>query len=284
MITSALVRACRREFGDIPKLTQVSRNGDGVVNQFNTGKYPIIEGSYLVYVSGVAKTESASFASGKFGIDLDSGDIQVYTTPANNVPVKATFKYAHWRDQNWVDAINMGIQELNYRGYFRQTVRQPVTLSAGVRTFSGPSGCVDLYTILNSIVPGTWTKLPINWSYQQDANKVILGVAPVSRTSAAYSFLRKMSTYDATSATLDVKDEWIELVQKYAGNVFYSSLAGKIAKQGHASIDDGHFSFTNLRAQSRDLFEEFDLASKRAKPTRPAKDIQSVIDLGGEES
>lgn len=278
MITSALIAACRREFGDVPKLTRASRQGNASVNQFNTGKFPIIEGSYSIYISGVAKTENTDYT-----IDLDSGDISTTSTPANGIEVRADFKYAFWRDRNWVDAINMGINELNYRGYFRQTIRESFFLSAGVRTFSGPTNCVDLYSIVQSITSGTWSKLPINWSYQQDANKVILGQTPTSKTSAARSYLRKMSTYDVTSATLDVKDEWIELVQKYAGSVFYSSLAGKIAKQGHATIDDGHFSFTNLRAQSRDLFDEFDMASKRAKPTRPAKEIQSVVETGGVE-
>jgi hypothetical protein len=85
--------------------------------------------------------------------------------------------------------------------------------------------------------------------------------------------LRNLKTYSATSATIDVLPDWEELVKKKAGSIFYRSLAGKIAKQGNATIDEGHFSFSNLRAMANDLDTEFDKKALRKKPARPAKDI-----------
>ena len=121
----------------------------------------------------------------------------------------------------------------------------------------------------------------MNWSYQQDVNKLILGQSPTKSNLAYISYLRRLQSYTAVSATIDIKDDWIEPIKKYAGAMFYRSLAGKIAKQGNATIDEGHFSFTNLRAMANDLLGEYDNFTTRAKPTRPAKNIQWHIQGGG---
>lgn len=276
MITSALIAQLRREYRDVPKSYRALKLGDGVSTLFNVGEFPVIENSYSVSLGTSARTEGSQFT-----LDLDNGDLQFLTTPALNIEAKAEYKYAHWRDKNWVEAINQGIEELNGRGFFRQTVRQTFNISAGVRTVSGPSACIDIYELLYVPASGSVSQLPINWSYQQDANKIVLGSTFSTRTSAARSYLRNMQTYSATSATLDVLNDWLEAVKKYAGHRFYRSLAGKVATQGNASIDEGHFSFTNLRTMSNDLLSEFDMFAKRKKPTRPAKGMQYHIEGGG---
>jgi hypothetical protein len=283
MITSALISQCRREYGDEPKTVRVSRNGDGAVNTFNVGKFPVIEDSYTVKQSGSALVEGAT--SG-FTFDLDNGDLVVTPTPGNGIPVQADFKFATWRDRNWNEAINQSIESLNSRGFFKQIVRDKtsIRLSAGIQAYSGPSGAVDVYEFLvsdNGTVSGNFVKPQVNMSYQQDANKIVIGNKPVTASAVAVSYLRNLKTYDATSATVDILDDWREIVKKKAGAIFYRSLAGKIAKQGNASIDEGHFSFTNLRTMANDLDNEFERLALRKKPTRPAKDIQWALSNGG---
>ena len=58
-------------------------------------------------------------------------------------------------------------------------------------------------------------------------------------------------------------------------------MAGKSAAQGNAKIEEGHFSFTSLRTQARDLMNEFQNEALRYKPTRPAEDIQWQQYSGG---
>ena len=276
MLQSALISELRREVGDIPKLTRMSRAGDGSITVFNTGRFPIVESSYSIYKGTSAQTETTNYT-----IDLDSGDITFTNAPASGVQGIFQGKYANWRDKNWVEAINNAINDLHARGYFRQTVRQAIYLSAGVRAFSAPSGCMDAYELLFSPTSGSYSKLPFNWSYQQDANKLVFGLVPNVKLSGAISFLRTMSKYSATSATLDVKDEWLTLIKKNAKAQYWSFMAGKSAAQGNAKVEEGHFSFTSLRTQARDLMNEFQTEALRYKPTRPAKDIQWMNDLGG---
>lgn len=282
MITSALIDQCRREFGDIKQSTRLTRNGDAAATLFNVGSRPIVESSYTVSLAGTAKTENTDYS-----LDLDSGDLTwLLVTPSSTQEVKFEGKFANWRDKNWVEAINNGVEELNARGFFRQIVRNTsvMAISANVRTYGGPSACIDLYEALlfsDRTISGSYTRIPGNWSYQQDANKFILGYKPSTAEKMAISYLRNLQTYSATSATLDVLNDWIVAVKKKAGANFYRHMAGKIAKQGNANVDEGHFSFTNLRTMAKDLDDEFDIFARRKKPTRPAKNMQYHLEGAG---
>lgn len=279
MITSALIAQCRRDFGDVPKLTRMARLGDGSINMFNTARFPIIEGSISV-LRGTSATTSGT-APGQYQLNLDSGDLQMNTTPASGLQVTAQFKYANWRDANWMEAIGDAVEALNGRGFFRQVVRLPRTISAGVRTFSAPSACIDLYELLEVPATNVYNGFRYNWSYQSDGNKVVLGGAPATQLSGAVSYLRRMQSPSATSMALDVKDDWIPLIKKFAGQKYMSHMATKIATRGNATIEEGHFSFSNARRQADSLLNEFGIEAARAKPTRPAKDIGFNQEGGG---
>lgn len=281
MITSALIAQCRREFGDNPKTIQVKKDGDGSSTVFNLGFFPVVEGSYGVYVNNNLKTETTDYT-----LDKDNGDTRFIVAPPSGQEVRVEYKYAHWRDKNWLEAINDTIDELNGRGFFRQIVRSSaaITLSASKQVYDGPSACVDIYEFLvsdNFTTSGNFKKPSTNWSYQQDGNKLVLGNKPTVKNYAKISYLRNMKTYAATSATLDILDDWKELVKKGAGEKFYRYMAGKIAKQGNATIDEGHFSFSNLRTMANDLSTDFNELALRKKPTRPAKDFQFLQSGGG---
>ena len=276
MITSALITQCRQDFGDISKSIQMKRTGDGSSTLYNLVNIPIVEGSPAIYIADVLKSEPTNYS-----LDLDSGDLQL--TAATSAVIRSEFKYATWRDKNWTLAINNAIEELNARGFFRQVVRDTsvMAISANVRVYSGPTNAVDVYEILrfsDRTVSGSYSRLPGNWSYQQDANKVIVSWKPTNAEKLATSYLRNLQTYSATSATLDTLNDWVILIKKKAGAQFYRALAGKVAKEGNANIDEGHFSFTNLRTMANDLDAEFDRLAIRKKPTRPAKDLQFHVD------
>lgn len=279
MITSALISQLRRDYGDQPKSSRAAKEGNGSINTFNVGKFPILESSYTVRKDGVALIEGAT--SG-FTIDADNGDILIDVTPASGEKISVDFKYVEWRDQNWLEAINDAISELNARGFFKEVNRASIYLSANVNVIPGPTNAVDAYELLYTPSTGASpSKLPINWSYRQDANNIILGAQLTSALSGKVSYLRNLQQYSTTSATIDANDEWIPIIKKRAGASFYRSVAGRVAKQGAATIEEGHLSFSNLRTMAEDLERDFDSLAQRKKPTRPAKDIQYMIPGGG---
>lgn len=281
MIVSALISECRRKYQDIPKSTQASRLADGVSTLFNLPAYPIMENSYSVYFNTSGITENTGYTLNK-----DSGDLQLASVQAASVNILTNYRYANWRDQHWLEAINEAIRDLNGRGFFKQIVRlsSAFRLSANVRLYSGPSACIDMYEVLQydtgSLSAGL-SKLPGNWSYQQDANKLVLGFIPTVSQRAAISYLRNLQTYAATSATLDVNDEWIPLLKEKVGEYYNRFMAMKISQHGAATIDEGHFSFTNFRTLYKDCADAYEIMAKRKKPTRPAKDIGYRVDEGG---
>jgi len=282
MITSALISQCRREYRDIPKSVQVSRAADGTATLFNLGRFPVVEGSYTIYFGTSAKTETTHYT-----LDKDSGDLVTVAAQSAGIVVQSNHKYANFNDRMWTEAINYGIESLNARGFFKQVVRSPNTfeLSANVRLMSGPTDAIDVYEIkkFSNRISGTgdYSSLPGNWDYQQDANKINLHFLPTVAEPVAISYLRNLKPYNATSATLDVKDDWIELVKLRAGQYYFRHMAAKIATHGAATIDEGHFSFTNARTMANDLDADFEKLALRKKPTRPAKDIQYYIPGGG---
>jgi hypothetical protein len=271
---STLIAELRREYGDQPKSIRVSRQGNASINLFNTGKFPILENSFSAYVNSTIKTENTDYS-----FDLDNGDLKIFSTPGNGIPVTVQGKYAHWRDKNYLEAICQSIENLNARGYYRQIVRATnvLRLSAGIQKYNAPSACIDLYEFLIPAGAGSpsaaFIKPNTNWTYQQDANVLVLDSKPSTAMSAAVSYLRRMKVPSATTMTLDVLDDWKEPIKKKVGELFYRSLAAKIAKQGNATVDEGHFSFTNLRTMANDLAVEYNQIAARMKPTRPAKDF-----------
>lgn len=249
------------------------------MNIFNVGKFPIIESSYSIFLNTSAKTETTHYT-----FDLDNGDLRFLATPTAGVEVISQHKYAEWRDRNWLEALNQGIEELNARGYFRQVVRSNFAISANRTELGGPSACIDIYEVLLSStggVSGVYSRPRFNYSYQQDANKLVLGnKLPIANT-AKISYLRNLQTASATTMVVDSLPDWFEIIKKKAGAIYFRSLAAKIATQGAATIDEGHFSFTNLRTMANDLEAEVERLAIKKKPTRPAKEIQNVVDGGG---
>lgn len=292
MLTSAFIAQLRRKYNDIPQLAQALRTADGASTAFNVGRnrIPILESSYSIYFDATAKAETTDYL-----LDKDSGDIQTVAVQNNGVVIKANFKHANFRDAHWVEAINYGIDALNGRGFFRQVSRSTsgLVLLPNVMKYNAPSGAIDLYEILQpgyggtnnnpnqAFVSGGLLTLQGNWSYQSDSNKVTLGFRPVSTLSATISYLRNLNKYTATSATLDVRDQWLSLLDLKAGAYYFRHMAAKIATEGNASIKEGHFSFSSLRTQSADLEQMFEIEAKRVKPSRPAKNIQFNIPGGG---
>lgn len=286
MLTSNFIAQLRRKYADNPKLAQVIRTADGASTAFNVGRnrIPVVENSYSVYFGTSAKAETSDYL-----LDKDTGDIQTVLAQSNGLAIKVNFKHANMRDAAWVEAINYGIDALNGRGFFRQIARSPsgLVITPNTMRYSAPSGCIDLYEILQpgytttnqplAFVSGGVVKLQGNWSYQSDANKVVLGFRPTTTLSATISYLRNLQKFTATSATLDVRNEWLSLLDLKAGAYYFRFMASKIAQEGNASIKEGHFSFSSLRAQATDLENIFEVEAKRVKPTRPAKDIQFNI-------
>src|SRR3990167_755603 len=177
MILSGLISQLRSKYDDHPRAAQVTKTGDGTATLFNVGRnrIPIIENSYSVYKGTSAQTETTHYT-----LDKDTGDIEFVTAPLSAYCIKVNFKHANFRDKQWREAINDGIDKMNARGFTRQIIRDTSSfvISANRQSASGPSGAKDVYQLLENDGSGNYADLRGNWQYQEDANKIVLGLKP----------------------------------------------------------------------------------------------------------
>ena len=278
MITSALISQLRRKYNDSPVKHEDIIQGDGVSTVYRTQYYPILEGSFKLYVANVLKTETTDYT-----IDLDTGDISLAAPTSDEIKVQ--YQEARFRDQHWLEAIQ-GTFDVLGDAYFRSVIRSTsgITLSAGVQVYDCPSGCIRMTEVLESTSytsAGPFQEINTNTRYDRRSNKLILGQSPSRANYLQISYLKKLTRPTATSSVLDLEDSWLELVNLKAGADFLRSMASRFALQGNATVEEGYFSTAQMRQLANDNEIMFENKKSKLKPIMPASKIPYYIHGGG---
>jgi len=276
MITSALISKLRRKYNDLPELHQDIRTGDGSSTVYKTMKAPIKESSFTQYVSGVAITG--------YTIDLDTGDLTLGA--ATSQEIKSQYKAVKFRDQHWLEFIQDAFDSFGDQ-FFKTVIRSVtgITLSADVQVYDCPSDCIRLTEVLESdnyTTSGNFKKPYVNMSYDRRSNKLVLGAKPSKANYLKISYQRKLTRPTATTSTLDVEDNWLQLLDLHVGAQQARSYADRIAKQGNVSVEEGHISMSHLRTLANDSDVKFENLKRKLKPVMPSISIPYYIHGGGD--
>lgn len=278
MIVSGFISQLRRKYNDLPVLHKDLRAGDGSSTVYKTKFSPIKEGTFKLYINNALQAASG------YTIDLDTGDLELGA--ATSYQIMAQYKEVKARDQHWLEFIQGAMRSFGDK-FYRTVVRDTsaMALSADVQVYSCPSSCIRLLEALESddyTVSGGWKTLGANTRYDRRSNKLILGGKPNRANYLAISYLKKLSVPTATSDTLDVEDNWVEIVDNKSGANFLRSMANRIAQQGNVMTEEKHISVSNLRqlANENELIAN-DLMKKN-KPVMPNAVIPYYIHGGGE--
>jgi len=279
MITSAFITKLRRKYNDNPEKHEDAITGDGSTTVFRTQYFPIKEGSASLYRNNALQATSG------YTLDLDTGDIVVGAAPTSATTLKIQYQSVDYRDQNWLEAIQDSFDSFGDK-FFKSVVRSAsgMTLSAAVDVYPCPSNCIRLTEALESTnytSSGPFQEINANTRYDRWSNKLVLGRKPSKANYMQISYLRKLTRPTATSSTLDVEDSWLELLDLKSGANFYRSLAGKYARQGNATVEEGHLSVMQLRQLANDNETLFENRKKQLKPVMPASKIPYYIPGGG---
>lgn len=283
MITSAFVTQLRRTFNDLPKLHKDTRNGDGDSTVYKTKYAPIKEGSVTLKVNNVTKTEGLA---NDFTLDYDTGDIQMTAAPTNGQALDVIYKEVNFRDAHWLDAIAQAYQAMGDQ-FFGTVIMNTssMRLSAGLRKFNMPSNCIRLLKVFESsnlLSSGTYIPLRTNWEYDRRANQLVLGQPKTVVNFAALSYLTKITAPSAVGMTLPGEENWQAIVREKAGAAYLRSMADRIAQQGNATVEEGHFNPAVLRALANDHEQQFEILRKRHKPIMPNLEIPYWDPNGGQ--
>lgn len=271
MITSAYISKLRRQFSDMPKLHKDTRDGDGSSTVYKSKFSPIKEGTATVQVSGAFKTENTDFT-----LDYDTGDLRMTVAPASGSDLDLVYKEVNFRDQHWLDAIADGYRAMGDQIFGTVIMNtSSLRLSAGIRTFSAPSNCIRMLSIFEcQTSAGTYTPIRTNWEYNRQANKFTLGNAKSLTYYAALTYLTKITAPSAVTMAMTGEENWHPLITHKAGAYYLRAQAEKIAQQGNATIEEGHFNPAVLRALANDHDAQFEILRHRVKPVMPALDIK----------
>lgn len=280
MIVSAFISQLRRRYGDLPEKHLDVRQGDGSSTVYKAQFSPVVESSYGLYINNVLKTEGVA---SDYTLDLDTGDIVLAANTSNLIEFK--YKSANFRDQWWLEAVQAGIRGMGDE-FFRSVIRSTsgVTLSAGIQVYDCPSSCIRLTEAMQSddyTSSGNFVPLGTNHWYDRRSNKLILGNKPNRANYMAISYLRRVNIPTATSATLDLEENWIEMLELKVGAIYARARALQIAQQGNVSVEEGHLSAQQLRQMANDNEALYQQMKRRNKPIMPSYAVPYYIHGGG---
>ena len=278
MITSAFVSKLRRKYNDLPENHQDVRDGDGSSTVYKTKNAPIKESSFKQYVNNALQNASG------YTIDLDTGDLELGAATSNEI--KSQYKGVKFRDQHWLEFIQDAFDSMGDQ-FFKTVIRSAsgITLSAGVQVYDCPSDCIRLTEVLESddyTSAGNFKKPFVNMNYDRRSNKLVLGAKPTKANYLQISYQRKLTRPVATSGTLDVEDNWLQLLDLHVGAQQARSYADRIAKQGNVSVEEGHISMSHLRTLANDSDIKFENLKRKLKPVPPSVSIPYYIHGGGD--
>ena len=278
MIISDFILKLRRKYNDNPIKHEDIVQGDGSSTVYRTQFFPILEGSYSLYIGGVLKTESTDY-----DIDLDTGDIDL--SAATSAEIRIQYQEVKFRNQHWLEVIQDSFDSFGDQ-FFKSVIRSSsgITLAANQDVYNCPSSCIRLTEALESVTylsAGPFRPLSTNVRYDRASNKMILGQKPNRANYMEISYLRKLTRPVAVANTLDIDDKWLKLLDLKAGAEFLRSMANRYAQQGNATIEEGYLSVAQLRQLANDNEQMYENLKSKIKPVMPASTISYYINGAG---
>ncbi len=228
MLYSALITALRNQSGDTRRRVHVDFTGDGTTTIFQlpTDTYPVYDGSgtYAVRVAGVLQTEATDYT-----LDKETGTLVfVLAAPGNGVAVTLDASAVCVTDAGWLEIANSTIRSLG-DDFWKEFVDTSATLitTANMTSLSLATAvpyCIAVYEFQHRrSTSDDWRVVEeiANWRYDRENNIIYIGSRTAFTVANELFRVRGLKTYiigAATSATLDVQDKFLTIVE-------YGSLA-----------------------------------------------------------
>lgn len=219
MLYSQFIAKLRVELKDFPKVKRDRWDGDGLTLLFLASTVPIKDGSYVVKVAGVTKTETTHYA-----LDRDTGEL-LFT--AGNEPgaasdtVEMTYKTVKIRDEDYLEIINDAIDHFRWKFWKMATDTSTLTTVKDQYEYDC-SGITGILYIINAWYKASssatvWQAIQsfTNWKYYPVLQKLYTDpTIDVSSLPMKLLYLKSITKETETSDTLDIPDEWL-LPHKY---------------------------------------------------------------------
>ena len=202
-------------------------DGDGTTKNFIVTHLPIKDGSYTVKIGGATKTETTDYT-----LDRDTGQLTfVAAAAAGSDNVSIAYQALKIRDEDYLEIINDAIDHFRWKFWKMDTDITTLTTVKDQYEYDC-SGITGILYVLNawykaSSAATVWQAIQgiTNWKYYSVLQK--LYTDPTINTSSLpmkLLYLKSITKGAATSATLDIPDEWLLPHKYYIYARFYERL------------------------------------------------------------
>lgn len=192
-------------------------DGDGNTKNFIVTHLPIKDGSYTAKIGGVTKTETTHYT-----LDRDTGQLTFVTAPgAGSDNVSLVYQSVKIRDEDYLEIINDAIDHFRWK-FWKMAIDTSTLTTVKDQYEYDCSGITGILYIINAWYKASsgatvWQAIQsfTNWKYYPVLQKLYVDpTIDVSSLAMKLLYLKSITKGTATSATLDIPDEWL-LPHKY---------------------------------------------------------------------
>ena len=279
---SDFITQCRRELRDFDMLANDKFSGDATTFLFPLTHRNVKASSYTVYIGGVLKTETTDYA-----IDKDTGYLTFVSAPASGTDnVQVVYRYTKLSDQEYLDAINDGIDRWRWK-FFKEAI-DSTTITTVKNQYdydlSALTGILKpiFFWFSSNSSPANWSAVSsfTNWQYFQ--NQGLLQVNPSFDTDGLplkIRYLKLPTKGTSVSSTLDLNPEWLVAFKKYIKACFYDRLVPeKISETGAVTTIPTYTPAQLAYQMSVAYLKESDDLANKVAPKMPNSPIRCQID------
>lgn len=282
MLYSAFITIMRNEARDYAKPMHNDMTGDGTTTLFQLSDFPVLEGSYIVQVAGVQKTEGTDYT-----IDRESGLITFASAPSAAAAVDVDYKFVNVTDSSWLTIINRVISDMQGE-FFRDVTDDDFEDTVADETEKdAPDNCIDVVqwwykTVDDPSVRWTLVGDTINWRYSKESNKIQMGAAFNSAYRTKLHYLKGYVLGDATTDELDMQTEYHGVLQLGCMWKYYDyRMSDRVNTESMITQERTLTPLENIRNLSTHYYRLYLKEKGRKKPTKPGRLISNRLPHGG---
>ena len=277
---STFITKCRKFYKDNSKKTGDIWDGDGSNKVFRTTEVPILENSYIIYVGGVAQTETTHYS-----IDVNTGEITFVTAPTSgNDNVKAEYETTKQTDNQWLENIQDAVEFFGDKIFTDEIIEDVATVANQLR-YDGQTGQIALIAIWARMASSSSAsdyqdlRAGFNISYYKESNEINIS-PPFTDTSfeLKYRYLKRITRPTATTDDIDWANNFTRLYLLKAGQFHYENLANEKALETGVVTKERTFHPATTLLRIADYYEKAaEKELKRVRPRRPSTVIPNIV-------
>lgn len=283
MTYAQFISKLRAEAKDLARPMHNDFTGDGTTTLFVVTDSPILEGSYVIQVNSVQKTEGSDYT-----LDRELGLITFASAPTNGHAIDIDYKYVHLTDSSWITVINRVLSDMSGE-FFREIVDEDFEDSvADQLDYACATNVIDVIewwykTSTNASENWTLVRDFSNWRYSADLNKLFMG-RPFFTTGYKTKIhaLKGYALGDETTDTLDIQDKYEGILQLGCLWKYYDyRLADRVETTTKVAKERTVTPLQNIQSLSAHYYKLYLKEKGRKKPTKPLRVLNNRLPNGG---